>query len=39
MQNRLCQQREHSSRWSVRTLAEVLGLPRITMHQILAAPN
>jgi transposase len=37
VQNRVCQQPEHYSRWSVRTLAEDLGLPRSTVHQILAA--
>lgn len=36
VQNRVCQQPEHYSRWSVRTLAEDLGLPRSTVHQILA---
>lgn len=37
VQNRVCQQPEHYSRWSVRTLAEDLGLPRSTVHQILVA--
>jgi transposase len=37
VQNRVCQQPEHYSGWSVRTLAEDLGLPRSTVHQILAA--
>ena len=35
VQNRVCQQPEHYSRWSVRTLAEDLKLPRSTVHQIL----
>jgi IclR helix-turn-helix domain len=37
VQNRACQQPEHYSRWSVRTLAEDLKLPRSTVHQILVA--
>jgi transposase len=36
VQNRACQQPEHYSRWSVRTLAKDLKLPRSTVHQILA---
>jgi len=39
VQNRACQQPEHYSRWSVRTLAEDLGLPRSTVHQILVASS
>ena len=35
VQNRICQQPAHYSRWSVRTLAEDLKLPRSTVHQIL----
>jgi transposase len=37
VQNRACQQPEHYSRWSVRTLAQDLKLPRSTVHQILVA--
>src|SRR5882672_7968516 len=37
VQNRACQQPEHYSRWSVRTLAKDLKLPSSTVHQILAA--
>ncbi len=37
VQNRACQQPEHYSRWSVRTLAKDLKLPPSTVHQILAA--
>src|ERR1035441_9436372 len=37
VQNRACQQPEHYSRWSVRTLAKDLKLPRSTVHQILKA--
>ena len=37
VQNRACQQPEHFSRWSVRTLAKDLKLPRSTVHQILVA--
>jgi transposase len=39
VQNRACQQPEHYSRWSVRTLAEDLKLPRSTVHQILVASD
>ncbi len=39
VQNRACQQPEHYSRWSVRTLAQDLKLPRSTVHQILVASN
>jgi len=39
VQNRVCQQPEHYSRWSVRTLAQDLKLPRSTVHQILMASN
>ena len=39
VQNRACQQPQHYSRWSVRTLAEDLGLPRSTVHQILVASS
>jgi len=35
VQTRACQQPEHYSRWSVRTLAQDLKLPRSTVHQIL----
>jgi len=37
VQRRACQQPEHYSRWSVRTLAQDLRLPRSTVHQILVA--
>src|SRR6266581_9167925 len=37
VQNRACQQPEHYSRWSVRTLATDLGLPASTVHQMLVA--
>lgn len=37
VQSRACQQPENFSRWSVRTLAKDLKLPRSTVHQILAA--
>src|SRR5258708_8839725 len=37
VQSRACQQPEHYSRWSVRTLAKDLKLPPSTVHQILAA--
>src|ERR1700730_7834431 len=37
VQNRVCQQPEHYSRWSVRTLATDLGLPPSTVHQMLVA--
>ena len=39
VQNRACQQPEHYSRWSVRTLAKDLKLPRSTVHQILVASH
>ena len=39
VQTRVCEQPEHYSRWSVRTLAEDLRLPRSTVHQILVASN
>ena len=39
VQNRACQQPEHYSRWSVRTLAKDLKLPPSTVHQILVASN
>src|SRR5215468_10682083 len=39
VQNRVGQQPEHYSRWSVRTLAQDLKLPRSTVHQILVASN
>jgi transposase len=35
VQRRVCQQPESYSRWSVRTLAEDLGLPASTVHQML----
>jgi transposase len=35
VQQRACQQPEFQSRWSVRTLAREMGLPRSTVHQIL----
>ena len=37
VQIRVCQQPEHQSRWSVRTLAAELGLPASTVHAILVA--
>ena len=37
VQRRVCQQPEHYSRWSVRTLATDLGLPASTVHQMLVA--
>ena len=37
VQSRVCQQPEHYSRWSVRTLATDLGLPASTVHQMLVA--
>ncbi|MBI4455451.1 MAG: helix-turn-helix domain-containing protein [Acidobacteria bacterium] len=37
VQNRVCQQPEFQSRWSARTLARQLGLPRSTVHEILVA--
>jgi len=39
VQNRVCQQPEHYSRWSVRTLAKDLKLPRSTVHQILVSSH
>src|SRR6516162_1888944 len=39
VQNRACQQPQHYSRWSVRTLANDLKLPRSTVHQILVASD
>jgi transposase len=39
VQTRVCEQPQHYSRWSVRTLAEDLKLPRSTVHQILVASN
>jgi transposase len=39
VQNRVCQQPEHYSRWSVRTLAKDLKLPRSTVHQILVSSD
>ena len=39
VQQRACQKPQHYSRWSVRTRAEALGLPRSTVHQILVASN
>lgn len=37
VQQRVCQQPEFQSRWSVRTLARELGLPRSTVHHMLVA--
>jgi transposase len=37
VQTRVCQQPEHQSRWSVRTLAAELGLPASTVHAMLVA--
>lgn len=37
VQSRACQQPEFQSRWSVRTLAREVGLPRSTVHEMLAA--
>jgi transposase len=37
VQHRVCQKPEFQSRWSVRTLAREMGLPRSTVHQILVA--
>jgi len=37
VQTRVCQQPEHYSRWSVRTLAHDLHLPASTVHQMLVA--
>jgi transposase len=39
VQQRVCQKPQHYSRWSVRTLAQDLRLPRSTVHQILVASN
>src|SRR6266567_4913386 len=39
VQTRACQQPEHYSRWSVRTLAKDLRLPCSTVHQILVASH
>jgi len=39
VQTRVCEQPEGRSRWSVRTLAEDLRLPRSTVHQILVASS
>jgi transposase len=39
VQCRACQKPEHYSRWSVRTLAADLKLPRSTVHQILVASS
>ena len=39
VQNRACQQPQHYSHWSVRTLANDLKLPRSTVHQILVASD
>ena len=39
VQARVCQQPEHYSRWSVRTLAEDLKLPASTVHQMLVASD
>lgn len=37
LQTRACQQPEFQSRWSVRTLAREVGLPRSTVHEMLVA--
>ena len=37
VQTRVCQQPEHQSRWTVRTLAAELGLPASTVHAMLVA--
>lgn len=37
VQNQVCQQPEFQSRWSVRSLARELGLPRSTVHEMLVA--
>lgn len=37
VQSRVCQQPEFQSRWSVRSLARELGLPRSTVHEMLMA--
>lgn len=39
VQTRVCQQPEHYSRWSVRTLAADLKLPPSTVHQMLVASD
>jgi len=39
VQMRVCQQPKYYSRWSVRTLAEDLGLPASTVHQMLVASD
>ena len=39
VQARACQQPEHYSRWSVRTLAADLNLPASTVHQMLVASD
>ena len=39
VQTRACQQPEHYSRWSVRTLAHDLRLPPSTVHQMLVASD
>jgi transposase len=39
VQNRACQQPQHYSRWSVRTLAKDVKLPPSTVHQILVASD
>jgi len=39
VQRRVCQQPQHLSRWSVRTLAKDLKLPPSTVHQMLAASS
>jgi transposase len=39
VQHRACQQPQHYSRWSVRTLAENLALPRSTVHRMLVASD
>ncbi|MBA3886258.1 MAG: helix-turn-helix domain-containing protein [Acidobacteria bacterium] len=39
VQQRVCQQPEAYSRWSVRTLARDLGLPPATVHEMLTASH
>jgi transposase len=39
LQQRVCQQPELQSRWTVRTLARELGLPRSTVHEMLVASD
>jgi transposase len=39
VQQRVCQQPEAYSRWTVRTLARDLGLPRATVHEMLTASH